>query len=162
MARPFNDLVGKRFNSLTVIRFIGQDKHRNALWEVLCDCGIKNISRGTQVKRGVAKTCGCSKGGIHNESLPETVEYRTWRSIFQRCLNSRCKAYSYYGGRGITICARWQGYFGFNNFLADMGRRPSNEYSIDRINNDGNYEPSNCRWATRSQQQKNRRRCRRK
>lgn len=83
-----------------------------------------------------------------------TPTHNSWRSMKHRCLNPKGRQYPDYGGRGITVCARWMK---FENFLADMGERPGKEYSLDRIDNDGNYEPSNCRWATRSEQQKNKR-----
>lgn len=82
-----------------------------------------------------------------------TSEYESWVHMRQRCLNPMNARYSYYGGRGITICERWSSY---EHFLADMGRRPSREYSLDRINNEGNYEPGNCRWATTAEQNANR------
>lgn len=81
-------------------------------------------------------------------------EYNAWLQMKQRCNNSRCKRYKYYGARGIKVCDRW---LDFDNFIADMGRRPGKGYSIDRIDNDGNYEPDNCRWATQTQQILNRR-----
>lgn len=82
----------------------------------------------------------------------ELSTYNAWRQMRYRCQNSSCASYWYYGGRGITICSRW---IIFENFFDDMGVKPSNKHSLDRIDNDGNYEPSNCRWATRTEQMKN-------
>jgi hypothetical protein len=87
--------------------------------------------------------------------LSKTPEYKIWITSKHRCFNAHYKTYSYYGGRGITMCSRWRE--SFKNFYADMGPRPSNKHSLDRINNDGNYEPDNCRWATHQQQMENRR-----
>lgn len=83
------------------------------------------------------------------------IEYSTWHSMKKRCYSKRYSQYEDYGGRGIIVCDHWKN--SFINFLQDMGKRPEGDYSIDRINNDGNYEPNNCRWATRSEQQKNKR-----
>lgn len=84
----------------------------------------------------------------------ETPEYDAWYGMITRCTKPNCRSYPYYGGRGIKVCDRW---LKFENFLADMGRRPGNGYSLDRKNNDGNYEPGNCRWATKTEQNRNRR-----
>jgi hypothetical protein len=92
---------------------------------------------------------------FHAHGMTNSLEYKTWNQIKNRCLNANHHAYSNYGGRGITVCERWKN--SFENFLADMGRKPSKEYSIDRINANGNYETGNCRWATIHQQASNRR-----
>ncbi len=93
-------------------------------------------------------------GEAGGKTSPRTAEYKAWAEMRKRVMNPSSKRYEAYGGRGITICARWELY---ENFLADMGRKPSPRHSLDRIDNDGSYEPNNCRWATRSQQMKNRR-----
>lgn len=112
--------------------------------------------------RGESRSCGCLKDEIlktasrtHGHSSPVSPEYRAWNNMRNRCSNPKVNHYQDYGGRGIRVCARWQI---FENFLADMGRRPSPLYTLERMDNDGNYEPGNCKWATRYEQQHNKRR----
>lgn len=126
---------------------------------VRCDCGGTTISQRTPLVKGVTKSCGClsaklSKKRFTKHGKYQTAEYTIWVGMIQRCENPKSFAYSYYGGRGIRVCERWRL---FENFLEDMGPRTSQSHSIDRINNDGNYEPSNCRWATPKEQSNNQR-----
>lgn len=129
-----------------------------------CECGIETNVILYSFLNGRTKSCSCYRDEFsktHNESRiykdksGSTIEYRTWCSMKQRCYNPNVERYICYGGRGIKVCDRWLN--SFQNFLEDMGRRPDNGYSIDRINVDGDYEPSNCRWATASEQQQNKR-----
>lgn len=151
----FTDLCGQVFGSWTVIKRVYPNKNNDSAWECSCACGrVRVIARGSLVK-GRSKSCGCSsvrpaKHGMHN-----TPEYFAWQQLKKRCLNEQDKDYPEYGGRGIRVCNEWVS--SFQSFFADMGPRPSSIHSIDRIDVDGDYEPSNCRWATAKQQMNNRR-----
>lgn len=156
------DLTGKRFSRLLVLKR-GPDRGKRPAWRVRCDCGAMSLVNGDNLRSGNTQSCGCLRSerssaanGTHFESRPQTPEYRAWTHMRSRCYDSTSKNYRYYGGRGISVCKRWGK--SYLSFLADVGRRPSSNHSLDRINNDGNYEPKNCRWATRSQQSLNRRR----
>lgn len=132
-----------------------------------CSCGKDFMARPADIKSGNTKSCGCLKIKVmrdialknrtHGETINNktTTEYYCWQSLKDRCTNKNRTYWKHYGGRGITFCERWQK---FESFIADMGRKPSPQHSLDRINVNGNYEPSNCRWATPSQQASNRRR----
>lgn len=163
-------LSGKRFSRWTVLAYHHTTSGR-AYWLCCCDCGTERTVYGMSLTRGVTQSCGCwrrevsvglgkmRKGSTgnrgatrtHGEAIARTAEYRTWLSMHERCRN---KDRADYGGRGITVCERWSSY---DNFLTDMGRRPSPSLSLDRIDNDQGYGPDNCRWATKLQQQQNRR-----
>jgi len=162
------DLTGQTFNRLTVISraptTISPSGQRHTNWHCICECGNETVVWGGNIKNGSTKSCGC----LNIERAIETnithgcskkgewtPEYRTWASMIQRCTNPNVKGYKYYGGRGIAVCKRWRK--SFTNFLTDMGERPSPKHTIDRIDGDGNYEPSNSRWTTQIVQQNNRR-----
>lgn len=144
------DIKDKIFGRLTALEIDSINK--SYYWKCLCDCGNRVIIQGNKLRSGRTKSCGCivkvKKG------LSTSPEYGTWSSMIQRCYDSKCRSYKNYGGRGITVCERWKS--SFFNFLEDMGKRPI-EKTLDRINNDGNYEFSNCKWSTKSEQAQNRR-----
>lgn len=163
MARKgdFIDLTGQKFNKLTVIEKAGK-KGATTTWYCQCECGNKVIVTITRLRTGHTKTCGCGKAqriGELNKThcASKTLEFGTWARMIYRCKNSKDLKFADYGGRGISVCDRWMGKGGFKNFLEDMGKKPAKGYSIERINVNGNYEPSNCKWVTMEDQQRNKR-----
>lgn len=156
--------TGTRFGSLVTAGLphlgeVGAQRNgrprRGSFIEVRCDCGTVKVVRCNDLRSGRTKTCG---EGIHvrnrRHGLHNTRTYSCWTNMVQRCNNPKYPKYDLWGGRGITITERWRS---FKNFFADMGECPERR-SLDRINNDGDYEPGNCRWATYSEQARNRRR----
>jgi len=147
------EIAGQRFNKLTVIKK-GSNKNGKARWICRCDCGTMSTIITSQIINGHTKTCGCARGGVKTHGLTNTSEYVIWCAIVQRTTNPKCKAYYSYGGRGIDLCERWRE---FKNFYKDMGPRPE-FYTVERMDNNKGYSPSNCKWDTRKSQARNTRR----
>lgn len=152
------DLTGRRFGLLAITACAGRDASQRLLWSWRCDCGETGQSKSWLLISGVTKSCGCYRREFrvkhgHTRKNDSTGTYNTWHNMKHRCTERRGKRYKSHGERGIRVCERWQT---FENFLADMGERPLGT-SIDRINNDRDYEPGNCRWADSVTQGRNRR-----
>lgn len=159
---------------LVAVEYVGR-KNGRTLWRCICDCGKESVTGYSNLMTGNTKSCGCmEKANLEyfqrhsyrrksasldfSGTLNKHPLYGLWSSMLTRCYNKNSKHYNIYGGRGIKVCDRWLPVnFGFEHFVSDMGERPSNMHTLDRINNDGDYCPENCRWATITQQSNNKR-----
>jgi len=162
--RPMKKLGGAVFGRLLVANSFRRGPNRHIVWLCTCVCGGQNWVSANALSSGRTRSCGCLylESIIRNghasvtHGMGRTPEYWAWLHMRYRCCNPDCEAYEDYGARGIKVCARWLE--SFENFFADMGLKPSGDLSLDRIDNDGGYEPANCRWATAVEQNNNTRR----
>lgn len=152
-----HDLTGQTFGKLLVVERLSNDKYNKPVWKVKCECGGENSVNAYSLKNGDSTSCGCNRITHGFTKHPAEAECNSWRAMITRCTNPTVKNYKNYGGRGIKVSERWTCKDGFLNFLEDMGYRPDLKHSLERINVNGDYEPSNCKWATCKEQSNNRR-----
>jgi len=158
MARNATDLTNKIFGRLSVLRRAENSKHGAARWVVRCGCGTEKTVRTDQLTTGSTVSCGCylrelASSRLRTHGMTDSFEHRVWTAMKKRCTYEKHPRYHRYGGRGITVCKRWEK---FENFLADMGFCTVENGSIERVNNNKGYTPSNCVWISKGQQSKNR------
>jgi hypothetical protein len=158
-AHNFQDLTGKLFHRWTVLEYAGKVGPLTA-WRCRCECGVERVVQTGNLNAGVSRSCGClrdeeTRVRETTHGMIHTPEYQTWQAMRSRCGNPNNHCYSQYGGRGIRVCQEWQD--SFEAFFAHVGKKPSAAHTIERINNDGHYEPGNVKWATAAEQSLNKR-----
>lgn len=153
------DLSGMRFGEWSVISFVRFDKSRISMWKCRCACGVERIVNGRNLKNGSSKSCGCLQRKIvsktsYKHGQSRSLLYQVWGNMIQRCTNENTPGYKDYGGKGVSVCAEW---LKDSNSFLKWARMNGYEkgLTLDRKNNDGDYEPSNCRWVTQKEQSYN-------
>lgn len=159
MSRKRIDLTGQKFGRLTVVEAGDSTPGGTVRWNCACSCGKTALVRGSSLRSGHTRSCGCLLLEIaaqvnRRHGMHLSPEFTAWKGMWHRCTRPAYHLYASYGGRGIKVCEEWRS---FEAFYADMGAKPTAKHSIDRINPDGNYERGNCRWATATEQQRNKR-----
>lgn len=158
------DMVGKRYNRLTVLSREPNNKRGHAMWLCVCDCGNLIVANGSNIRNNHTQSCGCL---VSDRTIDRCTTHgkgnsrymHSWQTMKQRCTNPNNRKFYCYGGRGISVCDEWLNSFeAFYNYVSQLPHFGEQGYSLDRINNDGNYEPGNVRWATAIEQANNKRR----